>query len=1377
MMNLAALLASGITGSATGYITNDVAVKMLFRSYGPFGGVLESTREEFILNMSRLVEDEIINYRTLADELEKTEVQEEIDSLIEEIIAGQLPAQFSGRSWADVPGWEKSRRGLSELLIDRRLIRSLAEDLLETTDLSGLFSREQLANMSESLLREIRHLLADDEVCSQVSGFLDLLLQILYDEKAPEELEEEKIRRIQQALAGRKGRLRELLAGFIEDSGLKAEWEARIENMLKTPLGQWESRFFQKESFSDERNSIARLLQNFNNFLAREEPRKILRELVQAFISSLQRIDLTLPEIIGEGWQDRIRPLIEKNLPPLIETVLWWLDENRTELEEIIDETIDEVLETGSGLKNSLKNILFRALEGKLARRYGVVDDFVEKLNTERERDKLAEEISMKITELLEAKTLGWLVSRLKNQGEFNWDYLFDRINEVLSDIQKLFADGDAAELELVPSRLIDSQNLLNSFPEKTSVVLADSLLNLLLIPSSAPRIAGFLKRLLTGILNSEAAEEILTEIADFSGSFQISDRNINILVEKVDSLLSGVGEGFTGFSSGDSRLFQQFYTAFSPAAVSWMDKILKTQEDEKIGALISRITDIPGYETRLRNFSLNILEENLAVLLEDRVSRAVSDNLLSLSAEKMKEIVEDFIGRELKPITYFGGGLGFLAGVSLELFGGNLLPGAEILGGFFWPALTYGMVGFLTNVIAINMIFRPHNPVHILEKKLPFTPGLIPRNQDRFAEALGNFVEKDLLEPARISRLIKNSRSELERALERNLLSNDFRRLRLVLRTSSDNFARRLNELVRVLMVDNSAGFSEKLSEFMRENVDTAGAVSYGVEALLPLLEEHKIEFVPSFAKILQRSAAEEKPLSEIFGQELQPDFSAGFSRFSEKDVDHIKKKLISSASSFDISGMAADFLSDREDIDLENLISPGYRKDIEKFIEDKACEFLHRRDLAKINSGINCDFFRDLYSGKGEKVIGDLLEANFDDFLNIFVQRSLSFISENRDEIKRKSLEMVRQQLKEREEKQGILSGIFLRGAYQLTDGEATVEEVIDVLIDQKLPAYLQRRREDIGSRLKPVLNRTARNISDDLLSRTGSEGWAEIMGIAAARPGVEKNFKNFSRSLFDRLWKIEFPLEILAGFLGGDKAELRDTFLERRNEKIEADARDSAVRKILRLGEIGLEEIFNQFSPADFLEFITGHKSPGHDYFRKVLQTREDELRERISEIFQAAGNLYKEKNRGENKGEGRSNCLFDEEIFKKDMNWWLRRLEKNEAFWERTSASLDSFLERVSARLPRHFEEATLEYLVLNLSRGTLDGLEVRFQSLMDSLAIKDITIDRVQNMDSEAVESLFKSFAGRYLNRLKIYGFSGSFFGLLAEMISRLAALS
>lgn len=50
-------------------------------------------------------------------------------------------------------------------------------------------------------------------------------------------------------------------------------------------------------------------------------------------------------------------------------------------------------------------------------------------------------------------------------------------------------------------------------------------------------------------------------------------------------------------------------------------------------------------------------------------------------------------------------------------------------------------LIGFLTNYIAVKMLFRPYNPIKLGKYTLPFTPGIVPKRKEKLAEAVGNAV------------------------------------------------------------------------------------------------------------------------------------------------------------------------------------------------------------------------------------------------------------------------------------------------------------------------------------------------------------------------------------------------------------------------------------------------------------------------------------------------------------------------------------------------------------------------------------------------------------------------------------------------------------
>lgn len=55
-------------------------------------------------------------------------------------------------------------------------------------------------------------------------------------------------------------------------------------------------------------------------------------------------------------------------------------------------------------------------------------------------------------------------------------------------------------------------------------------------------------------------------------------------------------------------------------------------------------------------------------------------------------------------------------------------------------------IIGGVTNVIAIRMLFHPYKAHYIFNMRIPFTPGLIPKRRDEIATKIGQVIEEHLI-------------------------------------------------------------------------------------------------------------------------------------------------------------------------------------------------------------------------------------------------------------------------------------------------------------------------------------------------------------------------------------------------------------------------------------------------------------------------------------------------------------------------------------------------------------------------------------------------------------------------------------------------------
>jgi uncharacterized membrane protein YheB (UPF0754 family) len=80
-------------------------------------------------------------------------------------------------------------------------------------------------------------------------------------------------------------------------------------------------------------------------------------------------------------------------------------------------------------------------------------------------------------------------------------------------------------------------------------------------------------------------------------------------------------------------------------------------------------------------------------------------------------------------------------------------------------PPVVGAAIGFLTNVLAIKMLFRPLRAYHAGPFRLPFTPGILPRERAALAKSIGAMVARELLPPEIVrERLLRDDVKRLVR-------------------------------------------------------------------------------------------------------------------------------------------------------------------------------------------------------------------------------------------------------------------------------------------------------------------------------------------------------------------------------------------------------------------------------------------------------------------------------------------------------------------------------------------------------------------------------------------------------------------------------------
>jgi len=147
-------------------------------------------------------------------------------------------------------------------------------------------------------------------------------------------------------------------------------------------------------------------------------------------------------------------------------------------------------------------------------------------------------------------------------------------------------------------------------------------------------------------------------------------------------------------------------------------------------------------------------------------------------------------------------------------------------------PPLLGALIGYVTNKIAIRMLFRPLRAWHLFGLRVPLTPGIIPAKRGELAEKMGEMVGSHLLTSSDVGAALEKEgfQRELRQAVGEKLTQFLDRDLGPLATLVPNDFSRRFRELVELLRwkairvvfdyLDSDA-FAERLHSYLQAKGD----------------------------------------------------------------------------------------------------------------------------------------------------------------------------------------------------------------------------------------------------------------------------------------------------------------------------------------------------------------------------------------------------------------------------------------------------------------------------------------------------------------------------------------------------------------------------
>lgn len=400
-------------------------------------------------------------------------------------------------------------------------------------------------------------------------------------------------------------------------------------------------------------------------------------------------------------------------------------------------------------------------------------------------------------------------------------------------------------------------------------------------------------------------------------------------------------------------------------------------------------------------------------------------------------------------------------------------------------PPLLGALIGYVTNYIAIRMLFRPLRAWRILGVRVPLTPGIIPAKRGELAARMGEMVGDHLLTGNDVSRALGNASIQRELHLTVTEKLGD-----LLDRPSGplaslvpDHFAGRFAEIVSLTQAKiarlihaylESDAFARQLDEFLRHQGNR-------------LLERDLASFLDP-----QRNRAWQEHLDERYRDFFQ---SPAAARLVGAYVDRQTGRLLSSERP----------LRDHLPAELVEVLLAQMEKELPPLVEKFGEMFqdpLYRAQLVKKGQGAIDNFLDSLGGLTG-------LLSGFVDLKKLYA-RIPEFLDRAGDEL----ADWLRQ---ERTRKQ--LARLLRNRVDQLLD--RPLSSYLNTVSAEKIAGARRFVRDQAVAKLQSRSTvDTALVMTESVLDRIRERPFGDLLGKLLPEQGVERGLTRLSRQLLDTL-----------------------------------------------------------------------------------------------------------------------------------------------------------------------------------------------------------------------------------------------------------------
>ncbi|WP_419749892.1 DUF445 family protein [Terrisporobacter petrolearius] len=1375
------LLLQAFSSGVAGYITNKYAVNMIFKEYTPLniGGAVKKNKEKFIEEISDLVERDIINSETLREKVLGENFKLAMENVGEDFLKEPLYEVFENKKIEEIPGWSETLIDGEKFLKDslKGVLPQLITNIGENIKLEKLLSEKQISHIVDKAYKEIftniefndelKHLLSDlyEE---QGEVYLSQLISKDSGEKVTRIISCEIMNSIDELLDNNKE-----TKSLIDKSLSLIDIKSLLKNLQKTIGTKTIDDILSEEEF----NKLSLIIYEKLDELIKSEEGKIkLEDIVKEVFASAKDIDLTVFEILpihfGRISSEYVADLIKKAIPYLSS----WISKNKTKIENMIDESI---LESIDNIDDDLRKSMVSKVKDSMLLDFASKNQIVDKIVNFLEEYRISEEDSYKlyskIIKFLEETKIKDLVVLLEENNLINEEkvinIVLDKWETEGKELSKIFLKRQTSK---TLNKLID-QDLNKLFNKNIKPKLYDLIIN------NKAKIISYLDKAIFNLVHDKIESLLNSKIKNLVNKDKV-DEFSSLLPNKIVNILNKNNTNYKKIINKEisdyiknieiqdllSENEEKIIKSITEKTVDFTKKEVNKYKSYEVKDLLNKINSKEDLPKEISNKLYGNIENNLPTIVDGRVKKLIYDNLIKLDEEEICNIAQSFMGKQLKPLSMFGAFLGTIVGL---IFGITM---TNINGSYgFYNNVTntlmacflMGVLGIMTNVIALWMIFCPYEKNKFVSK-IPlfkvFSIGYIPSHKNSFASGMAYFIDNELLSGNRVVNSFGLQKNNFKNHIISNIKDSNYMVIVDFVRNKKHSLAKKTYGTILKLVKKNNnricSSIGNRLLDIECGRFVSIDFVNNKANDLIEIISQREDKIIGYLEEKLKTNKSLQDVLPEELITTVNNKIEKQINDYINKNMENsyvediVKNIIIRNEKTYNyiMDKSIKDIISEKSLLSIQNSVKT------DKFIN---ITLLNLKDQLNsyLQNYLGTEFqeekkFDELLGGK----IKEKLDNNIYNITDIASKKLISYIKDNDELISSMVVKIVRKNL-----------NFFVKMAYDFADGDGLVKDVVNIVINNKVENLILDDKDQLCIILNNYLEKEiySSKVKDLGLKSTEINTSLLLDRLVFSLKQNEK-FKNNMHSGSDLV--INNICEIKAKKISEivELNNLQETY-DKYKELINITSKNiidnlngnkEAANEFLR--ELLEEKVLKHFYSINLVEISWELNKDDVTYVVDNILDKINSSEVANYHILQICRSIYISSIRN-----SKLNSLIDKEILESDINYNLNLILENKDFNHKNRVVVESIIDLLLDDKLNFITEEFKLYVTNNIIDAGFSTIEKNIIPMLRSLDLQSITLEEVDKMHPKEIHEIFKSFAGDFFIKLYIYGGFGLIFGI------------